>query len=382
MKKRQTVTVGKAILLFSIALATLIITAACASIDTRAEISTGQIFLYGEAHGVERMINRQLEIWHEYYHNQNMRHMFIEFEFFTAEFLNRWMQSDNDDILYELFNDWSGSAAHTPYQLAFFRTIKSEFPETVFHGVDIGHGFSSTGRRFLQYLRDNNLQGTERYLLTLEAIEQGKYYYRFHEFGLGPCPTSTEFDMGFRVTTMTENFIREFDRLGGQNVMGIFGSAHTAFGNMGAIGFPDVPTMAERLRERYGDSVHTEDLLWLLLEDLPRFDLDVDLMPIRADIITINGVNYKASYFGTHLTAFGEIASMSFWRLENAYDDFRGKPVSGEILPFESFPMAIELNQIFIVDVTFTDDYILRMFYRSDGHYWHGRPIVTGFSVD
>ena len=89
MKKRQTVTVGKAILLFSIVLATLITTAACASMDTRAQRSTGQIFLYGEAHGIERIINRQLEIWYEYYHNRNMRHMFIESGFFTAEFLNR-----------------------------------------------------------------------------------------------------------------------------------------------------------------------------------------------------------------------------------------------------------------------------------------------------
>ncbi|MCL2411833.1 MAG: hypothetical protein FWC97_09350, partial [Treponema sp.] len=66
----------------------LIIVTACAP----TEKPTGQIFLYGEAHGIERIMNRQLEIWHDYYHNHNMRHLFIEFTFPTAEVLNMWMR--------------------------------------------------------------------------------------------------------------------------------------------------------------------------------------------------------------------------------------------------------------------------------------------------
>ena len=124
------------------------------------------------------------------------------------------MQSDNDDILYELFNDWVGIAAHNPHVLMFFKTIKSEFPETIFHGIDVGHAFRSTGKRFLQYLQDNNMQDTEQYLLALEVIEQGENWSENRNFE-------------YRETKMTENFIREFDRLDGQNVMGIFGNAHT-----------------------------------------------------------------------------------------------------------------------------------------------------------
>ncbi|MCL2411595.1 MAG: hypothetical protein FWC97_08135 [Treponema sp.] len=307
------------------------------------------------------LMNRQLEIWHDYYHNRNMRHMFIEFAYFTAEFLNNWMRSYNDDILYELFNDWAGTLAHNPHVLEFFRTIKREFPETIFHGIDVGHGYYSEGRRFLQYLKNNDKQGTLGYLLTLEAIEQGENFYRTR-------------DLEYRVAAMSENFIRAFDKLQGQSVMGIFGAAHTRFGLMG--GHEGFPGMAERLRERYGDSLHVVDLSLLTLIS----------EPIRVDIISINNVYYEASYFGTDLTTFstviGNIVSRSFWRLENAYDDFRNKPTNGGFLPFDNYPMMIELNQVFIVDAAITDGSILRLFYRSDGDYWQFRPITTGFSVD
>ncbi|MCL2191883.1 MAG: hypothetical protein FWB78_00625 [Treponema sp.] len=337
------------------------------------ERSTGQIFLYGEVHGVESIMNRQLEIWYEYYHNHNMRHMFVEFGFFTAEFLNMWMQADNDDILYELFDDWAGTLLHVPYALAFFRTIKREFPETIFHGVDVGHQFWSTGERFLQYLRDNNMQGTERYLLTLEAIEQGKNFYGFDDFELwSNAETSiVDFDLEYRVTSMTNNFIREFDRLGNQNVMGIFGNAHVTIG-YGPMGLPHVPRLAQRLREHYGDSVHTTDL--------SRYALQLD--PIRVDTISINGVDYEASYFGTDLTSFGNIVSRSFWRLENAYDDFSGKSANGDWLPSDNYLMPVEMHQVFVVDVTSTDGTVSRLFFRSDGEYWQGMPITTGVSVD
>ena len=358
MKKRQTVTARKTILLFSIALATLIITAACASIEPRTERSAGQIFLYGELHGIPRIMERQLEIWGEYYRNQNMRHLFIEYPFFTAEFFNRWMRSDNDDILYEFYNCSAGRPASfvNRYTVEFFRTIKREFPETVFHGVDIGHGYFSEGERFLQYLRDNNLQGTKRYLLTLESIEQGRHFNR-------------TLDLDFRVSSMAANFIREFDRLDGQNVMGIFGSAHTTWG-YAFMELPDVPSLAQRLRERYGDSVHTTDLTQFL-------------GPIRTDIITISGVDYEAPYFDTIFFGDEDFPWLSFWRLENAYDDFRDKPANEILFPLIAFPMRIETNQVFIIDATLADGSVERWFFRfSGGYYWYGHPVVTGFIVD
>jgi len=345
----------------------IIIVTTCASIDNEKK-STGQIFLYGESHGFPEIMERQLEIWYDYYHNHNLRHMFIEFAYFTAELLNIWMLSDNDDLLYELFNeDWFDAVPSVSYYLDFLKTIKREFPETTFHGVDIGFGYWAEGKLFLQYLKDNNEQGTERYLLTLESIEQGKHFGRTDDFE-------------FRVTKMTENFIREFDRLLDQNVMAINGAAHATLGfyNYNVAGRTDVPTMAQRLRLRYGDSLHIEDLSILVSINEP---ISINA-PIRVDIITINGIDYEASYFGTDFTAFRNIVSRSFWRLENAYEDFKDKPTTGDFLPFDNYPMKIELNQVFIVDVTFRNGTVSRLFYRSEGGYWRSTPITTGFIVE
>ena len=361
MKHLKMFMINKIIVLFSIALSMLIATTC-----TRTEKQTSQIFLYGEGHGVERIMNKQLEIWHEYYHQQKMRHLFIEFPYFTAEYFNIWMQSDSDDILEELFNEWAGTLAHNPNVLAFFKAIKSKFPETIFHGVDVGHGFYSTGERFLQYLQDNNMQDTERHLLTLEAIKQGEIWQKNR-------------DDEFRENAMAENFIREFDKLGNQNVMGIFGSVHASFGNMGAEGYPDVKTLAERLKERYGRSVNTTDMTIVTWH----------INPIKTEIVSINGKDYVASYFGTDFTAFRDIVSMSYWRLENAYDDFKGKPANRDILPIKQYPMKIERKQVFFVDAELSDGAVNRSFYRSDMNIKekiNGKlfkmPITTGFNIE
>jgi hypothetical protein len=284
--------------------------------------------------------------------------MFIEFGYFSAEILNMWILSDNDDLLYVFLSYISDDAVSAMFG-EFYKTIKKEFPETIFHGIDVGHAYSSEGKFFLQYLKDNDKQDSEQYLLTLKAIKQGEHYHKTD-------------DLAFRVTKMTENFIREFDKLNNQNVMGIFGAAHTAYGFMEALGLSDVPTMAQRLKERYGDSLHTEDL--------SRFAWVID--PIRVDIITITGVDYESSYFGTDLTRFGNIISRSFWRLENAYDDFSSKLTNEDWLPFNNYPMKIELNQVFFVDAVFTDSSVLRLFFRSDGECMQGLPVTTGFIVD
>jgi len=51
-------------------------------------------------------MDKEFELWHEYYNNKNMRHLFVELPYYTAEFLNIWMKSDSDEILDELYNDW------------------------------------------------------------------------------------------------------------------------------------------------------------------------------------------------------------------------------------------------------------------------------------
>lgn len=320
--------------------------------------SSGQIYLYGEHHGIEKIMEKELELWGDYYHKENMRHLFIEYSYYAAELLNLWMKSDNDDILDELYEDWEGTAAYNPYTKEFYKKIKSEYPETIFHGTDVGHQYDTTGQRFLKYLEENNMENSEQYSLTQEAIEQGKYYYEHS-------------DDVYRENKMTENFIREFDKLKNESIMGIYGDAHTDFDAMDYI-TNSVPSMAKQLKKRYGDNIHSEDLSWLAK----------DIEPLRADTITVNQKKYEASYFGKQdLTGFKDFASREFWRLEKAYEDFKGNKKIRDVLPYDEYPMLIEEGQVFVIDYTKTDGSVNRAYYRSDGYIWNGLKSTEGFVV-
>lgn len=320
--------------------------------------SPGKIYLYGEQHGVDKILDKESALWHEYYHVENMRHLFVELPYYTAEFLNIWMQSDSDDILEAMYNDWIGTASHNLYIKAFYKKIKSECPETIFHGTDVGHQYHTTGERFLKYLENNSLEGSEQYLLAREAIEQGKYYYGHS-------------DNAYRENKMADNFIREFDNLSGENVMGIYGGAHTRLDAMD-YNTRSVPCMANQLKERYGDAVFSEDLAWLAR----------DIEPYRADIIKVNEKDYEASYFGKKdLTGFKDYTYREFWRLENAYDDFKDRPKTGDVLPYNNYPMLIETGQVFVIDYAKTDGSVVRLYYRSDGYVWDGMPSTEEFTA-
>lgn len=329
-----------------------------ADIDIPSNQSTGKIYLYGENHAVEKILEKELELWHEYYHKNNMRHLFVELPYYSAEFLNLWMQSDSDDILEELFENWKGTVSYKTSVKEFYKKIKSECSETIFHGTDVGHQYDTTGQRFLKYLEESNLENTEKYLLAQEAIEQGRFFYKHH-------------DHVYRENKMVENFIREFDKLKGESIMGIYGAAHTDFNAMEYM-TNSVPCMANQLKEHYEDAISSEDLTLL----------EKDIEPIRVDTVTVDGKDYNASYFGKQdLTGFKDYAYREFWRLENAYEYFKDKKKTGEVLPYNNYPMLIETGQVFVIDYTKTDDSVERFYYRSDGYIWNGLPSTEGFTI-
>lgn len=321
--------------------------------------TAGSIYLYGEKHGEAKILDKEFELWSEYYHNEGMRHLFVEFPFFTAEYLNLWMQSDNDDILEEIYEDWEGSASHNPYIKAFYKKIKSETPETIFHGTDIGHQYDTTGSRFLSYLVANDLTGTEEYILTVEAIKQGRFYY-------------SKDDNLYRENKMTENFIREFGKLGNESVMGIYGSAHTGLDEMDYY-TQSIPCMANQLQEHYGDNIYSENLSWIAK----------DIEPSRVDYITLQGKEYAASYFGKQdLNGFKGYAYREFWRLEDAYKDVKNLPLMDNYLPYDNYPMLIETDQVFVISYTKTDGSVEREYHLSDGQIWEGMYITQQFTAD
>ncbi len=320
----------------------------------------GQIYLYGEQHSSEQILAEELALWEQHYNEDGMRHLFVELPYYTAEFLNVWMQAEDDTILEEIYQDWEGTAIHTENVKQFYQSIKANCPETIFHGTDVGHQYATTGSRFLEYLEANNQKDSEQYTLAREAIKQGQTYY---QIGGGK----------YRENAMTENFIREFDRLGGIDVMGFYGSAHTGLTAMD-YETGSVPCMANQLRARYGDCVHSEDL-----SPLAR-----DIEPLRMDSITINGKEYDAAYFGSQdLSAiFPEYVCREFWRLENAYEDFQSHKTSGDMLPYDNFPMIVETGQVFVVKYTKTDGTVTTHYYRSDGNTWQDNPTTEEFLLE
>lgn len=213
-----------------------------------------RMYLYGESHAEKRMIEKELELWQGYYAD-GLRHLFIEYPYYTAEYLNLWMRAEDDTILDAVLADLTGTIVYqNEYVRDFFIRIKQTCPETVFHGTDIGHQYQTTGARYLAYLEDQGLEDTETYTLTLENIAQGRTFY---EEGM---------DQAYRENCMSQNFMREYDALGGQSVMGIYGSAHLNVEDIYWL----VPRMAFQLQEVYGDAVIIREVSDVILEELEK----------------------------------------------------------------------------------------------------------------
>ena len=316
--------------------------------------SSRRIFLYGEAHGVDEILAKELELWDEYYHNGGMRHLFIEKSYYSAAFLNMWMQSDNNDILDEIYEDWTGTPSYNLNVRMFYESIKKRYPKTIFHGTDIGHQYGTIGEQFLKYLRSNNLGDSEQYILAQEAIEQGKYFYE-------------KDDGEHRENMMVGNFIREFDKLNGESVMGIYGASHTGLEDMNITN--SVLCMANQLALHYRNIVHSEDLR---------------AIPYKVDKIKVNNKEYEASYFGNqNMTSFSnEYVSRVFWRLENAYDDFNENLTTGGGIPYNNYLMPIKRGQIFVLDYLKIDGTIVRKYYRSSDEIWNDMLMTDEFITE
>ena len=319
-----------------------------------------QIYLYGESHGVEKILDKEFELWYNYYHQQGMRHLFIEYPYYTAEFLNIWMQSNNDEILDEIYADWQGTQSQVPEIKEFYKKIKNQCPETVFHGTDVGHQYATSGKRFLEYLKQKGSENSEQYKLAEEAIEQGKRYYE-------------QSDHVYRENKMTENFIREFNKISDESIMGIYGAAHTGLEDMEYY-TKSIPSMANQLKEYYANILYSEDLS----------DWAKDIEPYRVDTINVAGRDYDASYFGKQdLTNFTkDYKYREFWRLENAYNDFKNLAKTQEVLPYNNYPMLIKKEQVFVIDYIKNNNTVERKYYRSDGRIWNESPATEAFIIE
>ncbi len=260
----------------------------CPSIEYR-----GKISLYGETHGIKNILEGELEIWGEFYTIEGLRHLFIEMPYYTAELLNLWMTEGSDEIIEALYKDWEGTSAYNPDVLAFYMNIKQHYPETIFHGTDVGHQYDTIGKRYVKLLEDTGRKDSHQYVRTLEVIAQGKKYYK-------------EKHKVYREYAMVENFLYELRSLEDEDIMGIYGSAHTGLKSQDHTN--QIPCMANQLLA-LGLSIDSVDLRFLAK----------DIQPTRVDKIMIGESQYSASYFGREdLRGFRDVTYRDFWRIEGA----------------------------------------------------------------
>ena len=202
--------------------------------------AAGQIYLCGETHATEDHIQRELALWNDLY-QQGVRHLFVELPSYAASYLNLWMKADDDSILDRLYQEWSGTAMDSPVTRTFYQTIKAQYPETVFHGFDVGHQYNTTGNRYRLRLILSGQMGSADWALTQDTIRQGKTYYQTQ-------------DNAFRENQMAANLIHAFEALpDGTSIMVITGSAHSNLYGMDVSG--TVPCLANQLRQAYGSAL-------------------------------------------------------------------------------------------------------------------------------
>lgn len=323
----------------------------------KVENYTGKIYIYGEEHGVKKFYDEEFNIWKKFYNENNMRHLFIETPYFTAEYLNLWMKSDDDEIIMQIYDDMEGTAGHNLDFINFFKQIKKEMPETIFHGTDIGHAYNTMGARYLSYLESQNLKDSETYKLTQEAIEQGRVHYE-------------KSDDVYRENMMVKNFVRELSTVKNSDIMGVYGSAHTG---LDVMRFDNkVSCMAKQLGSIYENQVYSENLSILLKS----------MEPIRIDNLEIMGNTYDASYFGKQdLNNVKEYEYREFWRLEGAFDDFKILKKSGDKLPYYNYPMNIEEGQVFVLEYKKIDGTVEKMYYIADGSKCKDFPSTVGVII-
>lgn len=211
-----------------------------------------QIFLYGEVHGLDEMTTAQYQAWQDHY-DSGMRYLFIESEYYLAQWLNAWMQADDEEAVWleSLITDYLEEGTYySPYQLEVLNQIKKRCPTTIFCGTDIGHR-TDLGQDYLAYLTEKGLKGGSDYQQTLANLKQGDQYYNLIQKG--------DYDEAdaMREQAMVENFMRAYDAIDSENkrVMGIYGDYHANPLDRRTLAGGSQALMAVQLVDTYGDVI-------------------------------------------------------------------------------------------------------------------------------
>lgn len=336
----------------------------------------GQIFIYGETHGDQGILEEEFDIRHNYYKSYGFRHLLIEFSVVTAEKLNAYLRSDTDEIWNTMFMNFIESKAScaTIHFYYFIKKIKENCPETIFHGIDVAEGHGNDINNIVNYLNSLIKKGE----LNKDLFEKAKNNFIdaiFYNENRG-----TKDGESYREEKMAENVLNEFNSLKNYNVMGIFGSAHTDK-NGSNFFFKNSPNMGNMLDKNIGYNLYSESLDSFANGDRTKPDKDfIENELGYKDPSSIDLNSYEYIYLGKKdMTNFSDLyKERTFYLVENAYEDFKNIPLTGEVLPFDNYPVEIELNNVYAIDYLTYDNEIVRKYYRSDpNQYYEGKPTTV-----
>lgn len=320
------------------------------------------IYLCAELHSEQNCLDKELQRWGEFY-AKGARHLFMEQTYAFIAYINEWMHTDSDDILNEVFEDLKGTQMASPLMKDFFQKIKSNYPETIFHSTDLGHQYATTGARYVKKLEDEGREDTEEYRRAVENNESGKEFYDLGDY-------DTVEGGNYRESKLVEYFIKEYEALSGEFIMGIYGWGHMELDSTHCFEGTDQQLVIQ-LKEKYGDLVQVEGMTWR--------------EPIRTEKMTVKGKEYDATYYGETDTSDWEWKFVEYrvWRLENAYEDLKDCTPDYSIGFWDVcyYPLKVEKDEIYVIDFVDKDGNIDRYYYKSDIYQNEGSPSTLGIYV-
>lgn len=280
-----------------------------------------------------------------------MRYLFVEFPFYCSEFLNLWMQEDNDEILDEMWEEIAGTLGATGANKEFYKKIKKACPETIFYGTDVGHKYDTLGEQYLSYLREHGQENSDNNKRAQEIINQGKIYSEKNQ----------EDAFAYRENMMVENFIWSLNELKHEDIMGIYGAAHITMNEEDDYSnLISVPNMATQLTDKFSRKIYTEDL-----------SAKADTSnPWKTGALMINGKEYQAILWNEIWLnrKSNSYDSVEVWELKEGTEDFNNIPVGDRTIPDSSFlfPTEIKYGKIYVLDYYTDDEFKERQIFRSD----------------
>lgn len=252
-------------------------------------IGKRDVYLYGEAHDMKPFFNTELDVLRDYY-KKGGRNYFLEYPHYSAQYLNLWMKSDNDEYLNEIFDYVKkyGSFDYD-YTIEYFKTIKKEMNDIKFYGIDVGHAYNHTGENYLKLAKEKG--DKEDIELTEKAIEQGKIFYDKEK-------TDDLKAAEYRDKMLAENFMDTYNKTKG-DVIGFFGLAH-----INGVGYVD-EYMAKILQDN--------------MKNLHTFNLhkSKNLKPIGTEKVTYNKKEFEADYYGIISHKYDKYTHEKLYRIKD-----------------------------------------------------------------